>query len=195
MRNNEQYKKYLQSKEWEIKADKCKKLANYQCKLCGSKKNLQAHHLTYKNIYNELQEDLLCVCSNCHKKLHPHMEQEKYLKSKKGWCKMYKKEMSEVLIDLTNNPLAQKVWVTLWDYMKKDGTIKMPMQKTLAQKLDTNQASISRAIKKLRYLEIIEKIDNEWRYNPFIITVANMNDTQLYEAQEIWEKEIGHYKN
>ncbi len=113
--------------------------------------------------------------------------------SKKGWCTMYKKDMKEVLMELANYPTANKVWLELWDYMKKDGTLKPFKQTELAKKLGTQRQVIGRAIKKLKYVEAIEKIDGEWRYNPFIFNVAGMSDLEKHEAQMIWEKEIGYY--
>ena len=122
------------------------------------------------------------------------IEKDVRIKSpKKGYCRMYRNDMQEVIMELSNHPTALKVWAILWDYMKKDGSIKMPLQKDLADMLNVNKSVISRAIKKLRELEIIEKIDNEWRYNPFIFSVVGMSNEELYEAQQIWEKHIGHY--
>jgi hypothetical protein len=113
---------------------------------------------------------------------------------KKGYCKMYRKDMQEVIIELSNYPTALKLWAILWDFMKKDGSIKMPLQKDLAEMLNTSISRISSSLKRLRELEVIEKIDNEWRYNPFIFAVVGMSNEDLYEAQRIWEEYIGHYK-
>ena len=63
------YKEYIKSKEWlEIRLDiiqtrKC-------CERCGSKRQLQVHHKTYKNIFNEDQEDLELLCARCHMNEH-----------------------------------------------------------------------------------------------------------------------------
>jgi len=114
-------------------------------------------------------------------------------RAKKGWSKMYMVDLKQALFELSNKPSALKVWLYLWNKFKKDGTIKMPKQKDIAKELGTTKQVVSRAIKTLRQLEIIEKIDNEWRYNPFIFGVANQSDADLYEAQKIWEEYIGHY--
>lgn len=63
------YKRYLKTNHWQttrflIKATKRK------CNLCGSKKNLNVHHKTYRNIGNESERDLLLVCKDCHNELH-----------------------------------------------------------------------------------------------------------------------------
>jgi len=113
--------------------------------------------------------------------------------AKKGWCMMYKKDMRQVLKELATYPTAMLVWLELWDNMKKDGTIAMPKQIDLAKKLGKQRQVIGRAIKKLKEEELIEKIGNEWRYNPFIFTISGMSDIERFEAQQIWEKEVGHY--
>ena len=125
--------------------------------------------------------------------LAEYIEPTKEIKSKRGWCKMYKKDMQQVLMDLSNKPLAMKIWLYLWDYMKKDGTIAMPKQKDIANALGSTKESVSRAFKTLKDFEIIAKINNEWRYNPFLFGVTNQKDEDLREAQRIWESEIGCY--
>lgn len=64
------YKEYIKTQEWKEKRDLCIKLANYQCNRCGCKHQLQAHHLTYKNIFKEKQEDIECLCRKYHQKEH-----------------------------------------------------------------------------------------------------------------------------
>lgn len=43
---------------------------NYKCSYCNSIHNLQIHHKTYKNLYNESLNDLITLCDKCHKKEH-----------------------------------------------------------------------------------------------------------------------------
>lgn len=65
------YTEYLQSPEWQRRADRCKERANYTCQDCGAKDVvLQAHHLTYKRVGNESDSDLVCLCEGCHKERH-----------------------------------------------------------------------------------------------------------------------------
>jgi len=59
------YKEYLQTKYWKrlkILIHKRDKV----CKCCGSKKNLQVHHLKYRGFYKEKLKDLVLVCGFCH---------------------------------------------------------------------------------------------------------------------------------
>jgi len=67
---NAEYKKYLLSNEWaSIKLDLFA-IRGKQCEICGSKRYIQVHHKTYKNIFNENPEDLQVVCNSCHKNIH-----------------------------------------------------------------------------------------------------------------------------
>lgn len=64
---SKEYHQYLQGPEWKIKSITCIAKAGRKCEACSATNNLQAHHLTYRNIFNEPQDDLLCLCGNCHK--------------------------------------------------------------------------------------------------------------------------------
>jgi len=44
--------------------------AGNKCQLCGFRYQLDVHHLSYKNLGNEKDEDLLVVCRRCHNDLH-----------------------------------------------------------------------------------------------------------------------------
>lgn len=64
------YNVYLPSDHWQERRLKALKKADYTCQCCSSKKDLQVHHLTYKNVWREKDEDLKVVCRSCHKKIH-----------------------------------------------------------------------------------------------------------------------------
>lgn len=67
------YEMFLMTPYWKIISDTVKQRSNNTCKMCGSNKNLQAHHKTYDHHgfeFKYLHEDLICVCEDCHKKLH-----------------------------------------------------------------------------------------------------------------------------
>lgn len=68
-----QYRAYLQSAAWQARSAKCKRLAGRQCQRCGSRRELQAHHLHYRNIFAERPEDLVCLCRSCHLAEHGRM--------------------------------------------------------------------------------------------------------------------------
>lgn len=65
------YKEYLKTKHWL----KLKALYSYQyeikrCRLCGSERRLNIHHVTYENLGNETFKDLIYLCQPCHYKIH-----------------------------------------------------------------------------------------------------------------------------
>ena len=66
------YKSYLLSDKWKIVKSKIFERDGNRCVFCGSSNKLQVHHLSYKHIYDEINhlDDLLLVCSKCHKMIH-----------------------------------------------------------------------------------------------------------------------------
>lgn len=66
------YKEYLQSEHWravrrKFWASKAKKV----CHFCGSTKELALHHkYGDRRMYEENQNHLVLLCSNCHRRLH-----------------------------------------------------------------------------------------------------------------------------
>ena len=64
------YDDYLCSPEWKYKRMKKLTSSGHICKHCGSKENLDIHHLTYERLGRELDEDLLVLCRDCHSKIH-----------------------------------------------------------------------------------------------------------------------------
>ena len=71
------YKEYLETDHWKETRSKALKKANYKCELCnGSKDKLNVHHKTYERKGNELPEDLIVLCENCHGKFHDKIKQD-----------------------------------------------------------------------------------------------------------------------
>jgi len=64
------YKTYIKSEIWKLVVARIKKQRNNSCEICGNKKYLQVHHLTYKNLGQEKDEDLQLLCGACHMKQH-----------------------------------------------------------------------------------------------------------------------------
>ena len=65
-----EYSKYIRTKKWKTLASLVKEKAGNKCVFCGSEKKLVAHHHNYINLYNETEDDLICVCNICHMKIH-----------------------------------------------------------------------------------------------------------------------------
>ena len=65
-----EYSKYRRTKKWKTLTSLVKEKAGNKCVFCGSEKKLVAHHHNYINLYNETEDDLICVCNICHYKMH-----------------------------------------------------------------------------------------------------------------------------
>jgi 5-methylcytosine-specific restriction endonuclease McrA len=68
------YNSYLKSDDWAAKRKSILKRDNYQCQACGSRRNLQVHHKSYKHVGHELNEELTVLCRPCHMKKHGRKE-------------------------------------------------------------------------------------------------------------------------
>ncbi|MHB8641403.1 MAG: hypothetical protein ACYDA3_00730 [Gaiellaceae bacterium] len=66
----EWYREYLQSPEWRTRAAAAKARFGNRCALCNSDGPLEAHHRTYERIGEELPEDLIPLCADCHGAYH-----------------------------------------------------------------------------------------------------------------------------
>ena len=66
------YKEYIKSPEWKVKAKAYKEKAGWRCQMCnepGNGKTLNAHHRTYSTLGNE-DNDVIVLCRKCHAKFH-----------------------------------------------------------------------------------------------------------------------------
>ena len=88
------YKNYIKSDGWNYQKDKLKKFYNgKECFICGSKKNINTHHKTYKRLGLEKLDDLLFVCQKHHFKIHQFAKKNKLniwnatMQYKKNWKK------------------------------------------------------------------------------------------------------------
>ncbi len=61
-----QYLTYINSAAWRDRRQRALRLAGYRCRVCGEGKRLQVHHVTYKNLGNEADDDLTVLCWYCH---------------------------------------------------------------------------------------------------------------------------------
>lgn len=65
-RSRDFYLAYFNSPDWRRKRNAALQRAGYRCNRCGSKRDLQAHHLTYDRLGAELDSDLEVLCLICH---------------------------------------------------------------------------------------------------------------------------------
>lgn len=64
------YTLYLASDHWqEVRARTIERDGGH-CMLCRSRRALQVHHNSYRNLGAEQDDDLVCLCRRCHRKFH-----------------------------------------------------------------------------------------------------------------------------
>lgn len=67
-------KDYLRSTHWsKLKATKARRTKK-RCAICAAEKNIDCHHLTYKNLHDVLTSDLRWLCRRCHGVAHQLMK-------------------------------------------------------------------------------------------------------------------------
>jgi len=67
---------YLKSEHW-IKLRAAKLSKNPTCEHCGAKRNVEPHHVDYKNLYDVILDDLITLCRRCHVLEHERINKEK----------------------------------------------------------------------------------------------------------------------
>jgi len=65
------YDEYLRSEKWHKKRAMVLERANGLCEGCRLAAPSQVHHLTYRNVGDELLFQLVALCDGCHEKCHP----------------------------------------------------------------------------------------------------------------------------
>lgn len=64
------YKLYIKSKKWSQRKKTYYKHHKKECVICGSKYEIGLHHISYKNLGKEHDEDLVSLCWFHHSKYH-----------------------------------------------------------------------------------------------------------------------------
>lgn len=72
------YIKYIQSAEWFEKRDSRLRYDDSKCRTCGSRVNLEVHHITYERLGDELLEDLITLCKECHQAITSVIRRRRY---------------------------------------------------------------------------------------------------------------------
>ena len=74
---SKEYKEYLQGPIWASIATGIKERDGWACRICGAKEHLEVHHIRGKHRFHERNhpEDLITLCSECHKSIHWYFEQ------------------------------------------------------------------------------------------------------------------------
>lgn len=102
----EQYQEDLKHPLWAKKREVILFRDNYQCRVCGSKTNLQVHHLKYSNgkrAWEYPNLDLITLCEDCHKKVHSNCKHQLYPKYEDEALKYNFKKRAVMSEDLEAN--------------------------------------------------------------------------------------------
>ena len=70
MRSTVDYHAYLNSDAWKQKRSIALRGAEYRCQVCNRDGQLDVHHRTYERLGNELPQDLVVLCRECHQLFH-----------------------------------------------------------------------------------------------------------------------------
>ena len=68
------YKEYLEGDHWKRFRQQVLEFWNWKCCLCPSSKKLEVHHNTYDRLGRERLSDCVCLCHECHRKVHGQMK-------------------------------------------------------------------------------------------------------------------------
>ena len=111
MNRKQIYAELLLDDRWKNKRLKILKRDNYTCRHCGSKDNLQVHHLIYKTggvpPWDYRNSDLLTLCVNCHNEVHRTTKIKSVSNRGKGPTKS-RKEKIKIRIENMKNKLSAK---------------------------------------------------------------------------------------
>jgi len=68
--HKEEYIEYLKSEDWRERRKVLMEQCDWECSKCGEKAT-ELHHLNYNNLgEEELESDVIPLCSECHKEIH-----------------------------------------------------------------------------------------------------------------------------
>jgi hypothetical protein len=68
--HKELYDYYLTTPAWRRRRDAAVERDGGRCQNCGADDDLQVHHISYGNVFDEQPEDLVTLCIRCHKREH-----------------------------------------------------------------------------------------------------------------------------
>ena len=100
----QEYFKYISSPYWLKRKQEYYKKNKRICQACGSMNDIDLHHLVYNNFGLERDDQLACLCRNCHQELHHkigssnNMEKQttKFIKSKQHNIKRLMKRLKDI---------------------------------------------------------------------------------------------------
>lgn len=159
------YEEYLKTEQFNKIRQEVFSRDNHKCVICGSTENLQAHHLTYINVYQEDTQDLITLCRQCHSIYHAiekKREAVEEIYKRKRWneqSKEYEQIQKEQLYEYEREKAESllieqeiKDEFLIKDYCSKDGYLDLMdwtiLNKIIDQKCKEHNISYFRSNKK-----------------------------------------------
>lgn len=107
------YNDYLQSERWRQTREKRLQIDGRVCVVCGSGKDLNVHHISYRNIGNEdIENDLITLCHPCHAMLHRiKVQSEEEYKSALECEQQYKDARGRALWKKITDLITVEIWL------------------------------------------------------------------------------------
>jgi hypothetical protein len=72
------YQQYMASEKWRVKRSLILKRDGDRCQTCLSTEDLECHHKTYERLGDELPEDLITLCHECHEAITTVIRRRRY---------------------------------------------------------------------------------------------------------------------
>lgn len=64
------YYEYIKSDAWQKRTESVRIRNSGLCECCNMRWGIAVHHRTYERLGNELEDDLIHICDDCHKYIH-----------------------------------------------------------------------------------------------------------------------------
>jgi len=191
------YKKYLQTEEWKAKANACKKLADYKCSKCDNTSNLHAHHNTYERVGEELQEDLECLCSECHAKEHNRdlfsASSNRYnIPIKNITSRINAMDLFNVMEQVCKSSKDIIITNKLTEKVSKENEIRIDNISKLAEEFEIARSKLNNILKSYVDTNFMHKLDRGvYMINPNIFVGKRVRSNKLREEAQIkWNQLI-----
>lgn len=174
--NKKWYRNYLQSEYWLQKRREALNFYGNKCCDCGTTKNLNVHHVTYKNLGDEAMADLEILCGSCHQKEHDGgnlvklREKEKFVKvfaSEDSFPKCLKRKWSWIGYWLYLLTYHIETYTNLLILKDKDKAIIIDTQKSIANILDVSLKTAEKFLSFCRKNLLIKKGILGYYLNPY----------------------------
>jgi hypothetical protein len=162
------YKQQLASPQWKARRLDILERDSHKCRFCGSKTNLQVHHLEYENLLSAWEysdERLITLCGMCHKKQHT-----KPLNIKKEKAIQVYYENLMPFYKIRYNSTINVLWSIMAKLEYDTAMVHLTPSRRLeiCNDLDVSNQSISNALFELKKLYVISGNNGDFMINPAI---------------------------